>query len=73
MKELLVSIAILFCVCILQGKNPAGFKKKYEDNADGNRTTCYHLLVQLAMQEKRHYGEEESSGRTAGKMAAAVT
>ena len=34
-------------------------EKKYEDNADGNLTTCYHLLVQLAMQEKRHYGGGE--------------
>ena len=71
--ELIVLITSIFCVCIFPGKNQTGFKKKYEDNADGNLTTCYHLLVQLAMQEKRHYGEEESSGRTGGKMAAAVT
>ena len=39
-----------------------------EENADGNQTTCYHLSVQFAMQEKRHYGS--GSG---GKMAAAIT
>ena len=42
--------------------------KENENNADDVQTTCYYLLVQLAMQEKRHYG----SGRS-GKMAAGIT